>query len=367
MIKFVTDSKIFAEVLNAVAGTTGASEVNLEVGKAGLLLVKADVKGTAHHERTDIIVDDGSEGDTATIDIGQFLGLSSKRGQITVEITDKGSLFITAKGFKGELRLAPSVTISDIENSKDTLELQPSTIDSLRTHLPALAIKNLFTEVQPFVMVQCAKGVLELLCMDSVHGALYRIPTLDQNPFSFDVSYDALQKLINIITEHPEAVFAVEENRIFVQSDRCSISFPKTQLGSTKINFNAANALYKRCTEFRSASKLSDIKLENLLQEVSACKHIASDKHMLSLAGKAKGAGYVLSYQTNLGRIKNSNKCESQWHEGDEVSLNPYLMLDFLESLCLFENISLTYKDRLVFSHVVTSDGYEAFNVCSCG
>lgn len=366
-MKFVSDSKTIADMINAVVGTTGASEVNFEVGKAGLLLVKADVKGTAHHERTEVVVDEGKTGDKVTINVSQFLGLIGRRGEVTVDISEN-SLIISGKGKKTELRLTPVVEIGAIENSKDTLELRGVTLDALKTHMPSLSITNLFTEVQPFVMVRCENETLEVMCMDSVHGAYYKMPVTNQADFSFNLTHDALQKLLGIIANNPEAVFAVEESRIFVQSDRCSISFPKTQAGTTKLDFNVLNALKKRCIGLKKgASSLSGVNREVFVEDVSACKYIASEKDMVQLSANSKGTGYLLKYSTTLGSTQTTNKCEAAWSKGDVVKLNPYLMLDFLESMGMFETISLIYAENLIFSHIVTGDGYEAFNVCSCG
>lgn len=366
-MKFTTDSKGFTDIINTVVGTTGASEVNFEVGKAGMLLIKADVKGTSHHERTDIVVEEGEKDEKATIKVDSFLGLISKRGDVEIEINEKGSMFIRAKNYKAELNLCPTVEIDDIENSKYTLELRGVTIDALKTHLSGLSITNLFTDAQPFVMVRCQNELLEIMCMDSVHGARYRIPVTNQSDFSFTVSYDALNKLIGLIMANPEAVFAVEESRIFVQSDRCSISFPKTQSGSTKIDFNVVDALHKRCLGFKGISQLKNVPLEPLIQEVNACKHIAYEKLKVSLMGNSKNTGYVLEYVTNLGKIKKTNKCESNWVADEKIQVIPFLLLDFLESMSLFENVSLSFKENLLFSNIATGDGYEAFHVCSCG
>lgn len=367
-MKFTTDSKGFAEIINTVVGTTGASEVNFEIGKAGMLLVKADVKGTSHHERTDVVVEEGEQDEKATVKVDSFLGLINKRGEVSIEINDKGNMFIKAKSYKAELNLSPTIDIDDIENSKQTMELRGVTVDSLKTHLSGLSITNLFTETQPFVMVRCKDELLELLCMDSVHGVRYKIPVTNQADFSFTVSYDALTKLIGLIMSNPEAVFAVEESRIFVQSDRCSISFPKTQTAASKIDFGVVETLHKKCLKSaKTASHLKGINLESMIQEISACKHIAYETNKLSIYGNSKNTGYVVDYATNLGKILKSNKCETHWVSDDQIQIIPFLLLDFLESLSLFESINLSYKDKMLFSNIATGDGYEAFHVCSCG
>lgn len=361
-MKFKAESKELVDLVNSVSSNTGSSTVNFEVGKKGLLLLKSSNKGFVHHLRTDFIVDEGKEGDVATIPIAQFLGVVNRRGLISIEVTETNSLNISNKSFRGEINLAPPTEVDDIETSKDTLELQGDTLGKLKDHLPGLSITNLFSDNQPFVRIQCTKGMLELMSMDAVHGVYYRIPVSGQSDFAFDLPHDSLSTLISIIEENADAVFAVEESRVFVSSVRTSMSFPKQQV--TKLTpIKAVKTLRDKCIEAKNLSTLGSLHVETILQEVQGCKHIAADNTVVVLEG-GKGS-YVLTYTTAHGRIKAKGKCESTWASGDSIKVSPFLLEDFLNSMTLSEIVDLKVLEKTVFAYSEKDDGYEAFHVCS--
>lgn len=361
-MKFKADSKEFADLVNTVSSNTGSSTVNMEVGKKGLLLLKSSNKGFAHHLRTDIIVDEGAEGVTATVPVAQFLGMINRRGLVTIEVTDTNSLYISNKSFRGEINLAPPTDVDDIEASKETLELEGETLSKLKEHLPGLSIQNLFSDNQPFVRIQCKKGSLEIMTMDTVHGVYYKIPSSGQSDFAFDLPHDSLATLISIIEDNADAVFAVEESRVFVSSVRTSMSFPKQQVAKL-IPIKSAIMLRDKCLAAKNPSTLGSLHLETLLQEVQGCKHIAADNTTVSLEG-GKGS-YVLTYITPHGRIKSKGKCESTWAATDVIKVSPFLLEDFLNSMSLSEIVDLKVVEKTVFSYMEKENGYEAFHICS--
>lgn len=362
-MKFTAESKYLSDAINAVAGTTGGTDVNLEVGSKGVLLIKSSNKGAIHHTATDIIVDEGKKDDKATIQVAQFLGLIARRGMVTVEITDKGTLFITNKTIKSEITLPPAKDVDVVENSDKTLELEPSTLAKITEHMDTLNLVNLLSDLSPTVRLRVVKGTLEMFCADEMHLAYYRMHADTQADFAIDLPHSELSRLLDVISEDPSTQFAIEDSRVYVRNSNTKISFPKSQAGRL-ISFDAVNSILASCTKQKSPSGIKDVDREELLQNVASCKHIASDETFVELNGH-KTKGYSLGYQTPHGRIKVVGTGINMWQGTTPFKVTPFLLEDFLTTLSLFSQVDLYTRETLLYSHVKQGEDYEAFHSCS--
>lgn len=361
-MKFTAESKAISDAINEVVRTTGGAEINFEVGSKGLLFIKSSSKGTIHHTVSEITVDDGEKGENATIPVAQFLGLINRRGTVTIEVTEKGSMIISNKTFKGEITLPPVKDVDIIENAKNTMELESGTISKIQEHIGTLNLANLISDSVPMVRIRVAKGILEMFCADDMHLAYYKMHADTQQDFAIDLPYTELYELLSIVQEDPSTQFAVEDSRVFVKNRRTKISFPKPQIGRL-IPFDAVNSIKDRCVRSKSPSGIKDIDREQLLQNVAGCKHIASQETFVEFSGH-KGKGYSLSYQTSHGRIKTIGDGVDLWN-GKPFKIIPFLFDDFLLTLDLYPQVDLYVLETLMYSHVVQGDDYEAFHSCS--
>ena len=361
-MKFITESKPLAEMINEVVGTTGSAEINFEVGAKGMLLLKSSNKGTIRHATTEIQVEDGEKGDSATIPVQQFLGLINRRGQVTVEVTEKGSMIISNKTLKGEITLPPVKDVDLIDKAKETLNLETGTVNKILDHIGSLNLMNLISDTVPMVRIRIQDGVLEMFCADDMHLAYYKLHADTQQDMAIDLPYTELYELLSIVQEDPSTEFAVEDARVYVKNLRTVISFPKPQIGRL-IPFDAVKSIKERCTRNKSPSGIKDIDREDLLQNVAGCKQIASQETFVEFGGH-KGKGYSLSYQTSHGRIKTIGTGIDTWN-GKPFKIIPFLLDDFLQTLELFPQVDLYVLDTLMYSHVVQGDDYEAFHSCS--
>ena len=362
-MKFTAESKYLSDVINAVSGTTGSADVNLEVGAKGVLIVKSSNKGAIHHTATDIVVDEGKKDDKATIQVAQFLGLISRRGVVTVETTEKGSLFISNKTIRSEVTLPPAKDVDVVENSDKTLELEPSTLAKITEHMGTLNLVNLLSDLSPTIRLRVLDGTLEMFCADEMHLAYYRIHAETQADFAIDLPHSELSQLLDVIAEDPSTQFAIEDTRVYVRNSNTKISFPKSQAGRL-ISFDAVNAIRDSCVRQKSPSGIKDIDREELLQNVSSCKHIASDETFVEMNGN-KTKGYSLSYQTSHGRIKVVGTGVNMWQGTEPFKVTPFLLEDFLSTLSLFSQVDLYTRETVIYSHVKQGEDYEAFHSCS--
>lgn len=361
-MKFNVESKPLSDIIKEVVGTTGGSEFNFEVGAKGILHIKSSSKGTIHHSVTEFNVEDGEKGESATVPVDQFLGLINRRGSVTVEVTEKGTMIISNKTFKGEITLPPVKDVDIIDKAKETMELEAGTISKVFDHIPTLNLANLISDSVPMVRMRVKDGMLEMFCADDMHLAYYKMQADTQQDFAIDLPYTELYTLLSIVEQDPSTQFAVEDARVFVKNRRTTISFPKPQIGRL-IPFDAVNAIKERCTRSKSPSGIKDIDREQLLQNVAGCKHIASQETFVEFCGH-KGKGYSLSYQTSHGRIKTIGEGVDSW-SGEPFKIIPFLLDDFLLTLDLFPQVDLYVLDTLMYSHVTQGDDYEAFHSCS--
>lgn len=362
-MKFTAESKYLSDVISSVVGTTGGSDVNLEVGPKGVLLVKSSDKGAIHHTASDIVVEEGKKDDKATIEVAQFLGLISRRGTVTIEITDKGTLFITNKTIRTEITLPPKKDVDPVESSDNTLELEPSTLAKIQEHIGSLNLVNLLSDLSPTIRLRVVKGTLEMFCADEMHIAYYKMHADTQSDFAIDLPYSELTQLLDVISEDPSTQFAIEESRVYVRNANTKIAFPKSQSGRL-ITFDAVNSVLSSCIRQKNPSGIKDIDREELQQNVGSCKHIASQETFVELNGH-KTKGYSLSYQTTHGRIKVVGAGVNAWQGTDPFKVTPFLLDDFLNTLSLFSQVDIYTRETLLYSYVKQGEDYEAFHSCS--